>query len=101
MKLRKGDTVIITAGKDKGKRAKIEHFFEKGKSVFLPGLNIYKRHWKKRSEKEEGGIREISRPLPIGNVALICTKCGEPTRVGLKVEKDTKHRICRKCKKVI
>jgi len=101
MKLKKGDTVIITTGKDRGKRAKIERFFADGKKVFLPGLNIFKRHAKKKDEKDQGGIREFSRPLPIGNVALICPKCSKPTRVGWKMEGDQKQRFCRKCKKVI
>lgn len=101
MKLKKGDTVVITSGKDKGKRAKIESFFANGEKVFLPGLNLYKRHWKKRSEKDQAGIRELSRPVLIANVALICPKCAKPTRVGWKIEKDEKTRICRKCNKNI
>ncbi|MBI2611308.1 50S ribosomal protein L24 [Candidatus Gottesmanbacteria bacterium] len=99
-KLKKDDLVIITAGKDRGKRAKIERFVGKT-SVLLPGLNIFKRHWKKRSEKDQGGIREVPRPVPIGNVALICPKCGKPTRVGWKIDKDQRLRICRKCNKTI
>ena len=98
-KLKKGDEVIITAGKDLGKRGKIERLTE-GK-VFLPGLNLYKRHLKKKDEKNPGGIIQFSRPLPVGNVSLICPKCNKPTRVGFKLIKNNKKRLCRKCGSLI
>jgi len=111
MKLKKGDEVIITAGKDKGKKGKIEKVNPKNGTVLLPGLNISKRHMKKRDEKNPGGIISFPRPLPIANVALICPKCGKPTRIGYKIEKISakgqsrlssgKKRICRKCKGTI
>lgn len=97
MKIKKGDTIIITAGKDKGKKGKIEKVFNQEAKVLVPGLNIYKRHTKKRDEKNPGGIVEFSRPLPIGNVALLCPSCKKPTRVGFLVTKDEKHRVCKKC----
>lgn len=97
MKLIKGDEVIITTGKDKGKKGKIEKVLQKQNAVVLPGLNIYKRHLKKRDEKNPGGIVEFARPLPVGNVALLCPKCGKQTRIGFKISQDKKVRICRKC----
>ena len=98
MKLKKGDEIIVTAGKDIGKRGKIERLFADGQKVFIPGLNNFKRHLKKRSEKDQGGIIEFSRPLPIANIALICPKCHKPTRVGWSIEQYKKVRICKKCK---
>lgn len=97
MKYKKGDEVIITAGKDKGKKAKIEKILAKAEKVFLPGLNVYKRHLKKRDEKNPGGIVEFSRPYPAGNIALLCPKCGKATRVGFKLSGEKKSRVCRKC----
>lgn len=97
MKFKKGDEVILTSGKDRGKRGKIEKIFRKKNTVLLPGLNIFKRHLKKRDEKNPGGIIEFARPIPFGNIALICPKCGKPTRIGFEVTKDTKGRVCRKC----
>lgn len=96
MKLKKGDQVLVTAGKDRGKRGKIERF--SGSSAFIAGLNVFKRHLKKRSETEKGGIIEFSKPLSAGNIALICPKCHKPTRVGFEIKGDEKIRICRKCK---
>ncbi len=98
MKLNKGDEVLITAGKDKGKKGKIEKILSKKNSVILPGLNVFKRHLKKRDEKNPGGIVDFSRPVPIGNVSLVCPKCGKPTRIGFEISQDKKNRICRKCK---
>ena len=99
MKLKKGDEVIITNGKDVGKKGKIEKIFTKTQSLFLPGLNVYKRHMKKRDEKNPGGIIDFSRPVPVANVMFVCPKCGKPTRLGYVMKKKSKVRICRKCKK--
>nr|AKQ01667.1 50S ribosomal protein L24, large subunit ribosomal protein L24 [uncultured Microgenomates bacterium Rifle_16ft_4_minimus_22956] len=99
LKLKKGDEILITAGKDKGKRGKIEKVFPKRASVLVPGLNVYKKHMKKRDEQNPGGIISFSRPLVVGNVSLICPKCGKQTRIGYSLEKNKKKfRICRKCK---
>lgn len=97
MKLRKGDKVIITAGKDKGKSGKIEKIFPKNNRVLLPGLNVYKKHLKKRDEQHPGGIVDFSRPLPVSNVSLLCPKCNQPTRVGFLIKNSQKKRMCRKC----
>ena len=101
MKLRKGDEVIITSGKDKGKKGKIEKIFPKESKVLLPGLNVYKKHLKKRDEKNPGGIVDFSRPLPFANVALICPKCNRQTRIGFKIEGEEKLRVCKKCSSIL
>lgn len=101
MKLKKGDTVIITAGKDRGKKGKVEKAFAVTDKVLLPGLNVYKRHTKKKDERHPGGILEFSRPIPVANIALICPSCAKPTRIGYLVSKNDKLRICRKCKQKI
>jgi large subunit ribosomal protein L24 len=101
MKLKKGDKIIITSGKDRGKKGRIEKIFPKNGKVLIPGLNLFKRHMKKKDEKNPGGIIEFSRPLPICNVVLICSRCGKPTRVGYKRGGEENSRFCRKCKTVI
>jgi large subunit ribosomal protein L24 len=99
MKLKKGDTVKVTRGKDKGRTGKIEKVFPKKNKILIPGLNLYKKHAKPKSEKDPGGIVEIVKPLPVSNVALVCPKCSQPTRVGYRVAKSgKKQRICKKCK---
>ncbi len=101
MKLKKGDTVIITAGKDRGKKGKVEKAFAVTGKVLLPGLNVYKRHTKKKDDRHPGGIIEFSRPVPVANIALVCPSCTKPTRIGYLVSKGDKLRICRKCKQKI
>lgn len=97
LKLKKGDEVVITAGKDFGKRGKIEKIYKSRGSALLPGLNIFKKHLKKKDEKNPGGIVDVPRPLPIANIALICPKCAKPTRVGFMIKGKQKIRICKKC----
>ncbi|HET9947113.1 MAG TPA: 50S ribosomal protein L24 [Patescibacteria group bacterium] len=101
MKLHKGDEVKVVTGKDKGKSAKIEKVFVKEEKVLLPEINQYKRHMKARMQGETSQIVLITKPLPVANVQLICPKCKKLTRVGYKIEKDKKVRICRKCKATI
>ncbi len=97
MKLKKGDTIIVAAGKDSGKKGKIDEVFPKTGMAVISGVNMYKRHTKKRDEKAKGGIIEKAYPMPVDKVALVCPKCGKPTRVGFVVTKGEKERICRKC----
>lgn len=99
-KIHKGDTVKILLGKDRGKEARVEKVLAKEDKVFLPGLNAVKRHVKKMRDME-GGIIDISKPMNISNVALVCPNCKKTTRVGIKIEGEDKLRVCKKCGKEI
>lgn len=99
-KLKIGDTVKITAGKDKGREGKIEKVFPTQATLLIPGINIYKKHVKGAGE-QKAGIYDIARPLSIAKVALVCPKCKKVTRVGFKLVGGEKVRICKKCKKEI
>src|SRR5690348_4075443 len=101
MKLIKNDEVKIVAGKDKGKSGKVEKVFTKEGKVLVEGVNQFKRHVKARVQGQTSEIMTITKPLPIANVQLVCPKCKKLTRVGYKMEKDKKVRICRKCEKEI
>jgi large subunit ribosomal protein L24 len=102
MKLKKGDQIIVIKGKDKGRKGKIEKVFPKKGQVLVPGINLYKKHARKQSEKKPGGIIEIVVPLPVANVALFCPKCKKPTRIGYQIDQSgNKTRICRKCQTLI
>lgn len=100
LKFKKGDEVLVTSGKEKGKRGKVERFLVNDLAVIVSGLNKYKRHQKARGQDNKGGIVELLRPLPFGNLMVICPKCSKPARVGFTV-KDKKLRVCRKCNEVI
>jgi large subunit ribosomal protein L24 len=101
MKIKKGDQIIVTQGKDNGRKGKVTVVDSVTQTVTVPGVNMYKRHEKKRDEKRPGGIVEYARPLSMGKVALLCPKCGKQTRVGYLVTKNSKERICKKCEQKI
>lgn len=101
MKLRKGDQVKVVTGKDKGKTGTIDSVMAKSNKVVVSGVNMYKRHKKARTQNETSEIVTIVKPLSVANVQLICTKCNLPTRVGFRMEKDKKVRICRKCQQAL
>jgi large subunit ribosomal protein L24 len=100
MKFKLGDTVKITAGKDKGREGKIEKVFPKEEKVIVPGVNLYKKNVKGFGDTK-GGMYDIPRPLSLGKIALICPKCKKLTRVGYKFAGEEKVRICKKCGKEI
>ena len=82
MKFLVGDEMMITAGKDKGKRGKIERVFRSRDQVLVAGVNLYKKHLKNTSDRTKtGGIVDIAKPISVGNVALVCPKCTKPTRI--------------------
>jgi len=101
MKLKKGDLVKVVLGKDKGKQAKIEKILPKIDKVLVTGVNQYKRHLKARAQGQSSEIVTITKPLSSQNVALICPHCKLQTRIGFKIEKNGKIRVCRKCEKKI
>jgi large subunit ribosomal protein L24 len=101
MKLIKGDEVIIVKGKDKNKRGKIEKVFTKENMVLIPGVNLYKKHFKSRTNDKPSEIIEITKPFHVGNVAIICPNCKKQSRIGFKLDNKEKIRICKKCNKKI
>ncbi|MDP2671822.1 MAG: 50S ribosomal protein L24 [bacterium] len=98
MKIKRGDNVIVTLGKDKGKTGKVEKVFTSEAKVAVAGINMYKKHLKSRKGVAQAGIVDIIKPLAISNVALVCPKCNLPTRVSFEVKGKEKLRICKKCK---
>lgn len=101
MKLLKGDTVSIQIGKDKGKTGKVLKVLSKEDTVIVEGVNQFKRHVKARVQGQKSEIITITKPLSISKVALVCPQCKKNTRVGYKIDKNEKIRICRKCQKTI
>jgi large subunit ribosomal protein L24 len=108
IKFKIGDTVKITAGKDKGREGKIEKILLEEMKAIIPDVNIYKKHVKGFGDVK-GGIYPIPRPLGFGKIALICPKCKKMTRVGFSTIGGSasggkfaeKVRICKKCGKEI
>jgi large subunit ribosomal protein L24 len=100
LKLKVGDTIKVTLGKDKGREGKIEKIDVKAVKAIVPGVNMYKKHVKGVGEVK-GGIYDIPRALSFGKIALVCPKCKKVTRVGFKFAGKEKVRVCRKCGKEI
>ncbi|HCC68462.1 MAG TPA: 50S ribosomal protein L24 [Nitrospiraceae bacterium] len=100
--LKKNDTVIVIAGKEKGRRGRVLSVYPDKESLLVEKLNIIKKHMKPRKHYEKGGIIEKEAPIHRSNVMLICPKCEKPT----KIEQDflrgnKKVRVCKKCREVI
>ena len=123
--IRKGDTVVVLAGKDAGKRGTVEQVIRRqaapssarsvfrrgssagGVSVVVEGLNIAKRHTKPRQsagstdripKMQQGGILDIAQPIPVSKVMLVCTNCGKPTRIAhATLDTGRRVRVCRHC----
>ena len=96
MKIRKGDRVRVITGKDKGKEGVVEAALPREGKVIVDGINVAKKHQKPTRATMQGGIIDKDMPLPVSNVAIVCSKCG-PTRVGYQLRDGEKRRVCKKC----
>jgi large subunit ribosomal protein L24 len=103
LKLKRDDTVEVLVGKDKGKRGKVREVRPDDRRVVVADINVVKRHIKPgRQSARQAGIVDIEAPIHMSNIAVVCTKCDKPTRVGTRVLDDgTKGRFCKKCGELI
>lgn len=101
MKIKKQDTVLIIAGKDKGKKGKVLEAFPKIEKLLVEGVNLRKKHQKPKKQGEKGQIISMPGLLSSSNVKLVCPKCGKATRVGFKKTEKLKLRVCKKCNQEI
>lgn len=93
-----GDTVLVIAGKDKGKTGKITASNREKGRVVVEGVNIVHKHRKPRSQKDRGGIKKEEASIDVSNVQIICPICGKATRIAhVFDENGKKHRVCKKC----
>ncbi len=101
-KLKKNDTVIAIAGKDKGKSGKVLRILPGQSKAIVEGINMVKKSMRKRSQEQQGGIIQRENPMQISNLAILCKSCSKPTRVGISSLSDgSKSRFCKKCKEII
>lgn len=100
--VRKGDTVYVLSGKDRGKKGKVLKVFPSERKVLVEGVNMTTKHQKPRSRYQQGGIIHQESPIDSSNVMLICERCKKPTRIGRRfLENGQKARVCKKCDEVI
>ncbi|MHB1294506.1 MAG: 50S ribosomal protein L24 [Anaerolineae bacterium] len=103
MKIKKGDTVEVISGNDKGTRGTVNSVAPKEKRVVVSGVHIVKKHQRRTGDvRTQFGIIEREAPVHVSNVALVCPHCDKVTRVGYRVAADgSKTRICRNCEESI
>ncbi len=99
-KIKKGDRVVVLAGKDKGKTGNVARVYPKDERVLVDGINIVQRHTRPTQADPQGGIKNKSAPLHLSNVAIVDSN-GKPTRVGFRVEGDKKVRFAKSTGEVI
>jgi large subunit ribosomal protein L24 len=103
MRIRKNDTVLVLAGKDRNRRGKVLEISRDKQRVVVEGVNKVKRHVKAGRDQKapQGGIIEVSASIHISNVRLVCSKCNQPTVIGLRKLEGNKVRFCKKCNESI
>ena len=97
MKIKKGDTVVVLSGKDKGKQGKVQVVVPADRKVVVEGINVVTCHTKPRKQGEPGGIIKKEAAIYASKVQVVCPKCSKGTRVAYKVEGDKKIRVCKHC----
>ena len=97
MNVKKGDTVVVLSGKDKGRQGKVQGTMPKAGKVVVEGVNMVTCHTKPRRQGEEGGIIRREAALYASKVQVVCPKCGKGTRVAHKIENGKKSRVCKHC----
>jgi len=101
--VRKNDNVLVTTGKDRGKKGRVLKVLPAKNRVVVEGVNIIKRHTKPNPQRQiKGGVVEREAPVHASNVQVVCPECGKATRIGRRILGDgRKVRICRKCEGVV
>ena len=101
MKIKKGDKIIVIAGRDRGKIGTVDNVDGKNLKMIVSGINIITKHAKPSRKNPKGGVLKMPTPINISKVMLLCPKCDKPGRVGMVLGKAGKERICKRCKQVI
>ena len=97
LNVKKGDTVLIIAGKDKGKTGKVVSCDPTAGRVVVEDCNMITKHQKPRGANQPGGRNKMAGPIDVSNVQIVCPDCRKATRVGHKIEGENKVRVCQKC----
>ena len=100
-KIKKGDRVVVLAGRDKGRQGQVLRVLPKDDRLFVGGVNMVQRHTRPSQGDPQGGIKNKEASLHVSNVALLDPKTGAATRVGFKIEGDKKVRVAKKSGEVI
>ncbi len=99
LRIKKGDNIVVIAGKDKGKKSKVLAVSAKANAVIVEGVNMVSKHQKPRSAQDKGGIVKREAKINASNVMIVCSSCNKATRIAMKEENGKKIRVCKKCGK--
>lgn len=100
--IRKNDTVVVIAGREKGKRGKVLFVLPAKQRVLVERVNMVKRHQRPTQKLRQGGIIEREAPLHVSNLMLVCGKCDKPTRIGKQVLANGRRtRVCKRCGEIV
>src|SRR3990167_4340043 len=98
LSVKKGDTVAVIAGRERGKRGKVLFLIPGKKRVVVEHVNMIKKHQRPTQKLRQGGIIEREGALSLSNVMVVCGKCGQPTRTGIRaLAEGKKARVCKRC----
>ena len=102
MHIKKGDSVVIISGKEKGKRGKVLHVSPDSNRAIIEALNMVTHHERPSQRSPQGGRVQKEAPVHASNLMLVCTKCGKPTRIAKRVlEEGSRVRVCKKCSEIM
>lgn len=101
MKIRKNDTILVVSGKDRGKKGKVLTSFPKNSKILVEGVNLRKKHQKPKKQGEKGQVVLMPGPISVSNVKIVCSKCGNPVKIGYRILDKKKMRFCKKCNQEI
>jgi large subunit ribosomal protein L24 len=102
LSIKKNDTVLVIAGKERGKKGRVLVVRPSKDNVIIEKVNIIKKHMKPNKKYAKGGIIEKGAPVHISNIMLVCPRCNKPTRIANTVFEDgKKSRVCKKCRELI
>ena len=95
--IRKDDEVQVVSGKDRGRRGRVVRVLPREGRIMVEGVARAKKHSRPSKRRQQGGIVDIEQFVDISNVQVVCKSCGQPTRVGYRIDGDEKVRVCKKC----
>ncbi len=99
-RIKKGDTVAVLSGKDRGKQGKVLQVLPEQGKALVERINLMKHFERRTQANQAGGVIEREVPIATAKLALVCPRCSKPTRIGMQVKGDTKQRVCKKCQEV-
>jgi large subunit ribosomal protein L24 len=101
LKVKKGDTVEVLTGKDRGKKGKVMGTNPERRTALVERINLVKHFERRTRQDQPGGIIEREAPIAIAKLAVVCPKCNKPTRVGIRVTEQSRQRVCKRCQEVL